>query len=190
MSKLKLLSEHCRIARRVLAGLWKDRQSASGVASLAYGPDVGHGCQRQETVRVPQRCSRLQAHTTSSPGGPFMRRLQAARHAMNSALNGRSCSTAALTIAIATTATAWDGAVEGRISMIEITHGANFAFRVWLDGRPLCTGGPAWAYLNEADSNYKVYVAALLMAKNSGQSVVLYTNKEGGFCRIGHVLLR
>ncbi len=89
----------------------------------------------------------------------------------------------------ATAAQAWDGVVSGKIETIEITHGGNLAFRVWLTGGPtMCTAGAKFAYLNEADSNYKVYVAALLMAKAQGNTVSVYaTNVAGTYCQIGHL---
>ena len=86
---------------------------------------------------------------------------------------------------------AWDGAPTGKIVSVEVTAGTNYAFRVWLSngGQALCTGGTAFAYLNEADSNYKVYVATLLMAKAQGSSVTLFMMNEGGFCHIGHMVV-
>lgn len=54
----------------------------------------------------------------------------------------------------------------------------------------MCGAGAKWAFLNEADSNYKVYVAALLMAKAQGSTVTVYsTNVDGAYCRIGHVAI-
>lgn len=83
---------------------------------------------------------------------------------------------------------AWDGAVAGTISQLDITAGTNFGFRVTLSSGPvMCTGGATWAYLNEADSNYKVYVATLLMAKAAGRPVTIYTTNNGAYCHIGYI---
>lgn len=51
----------------------------------------------------------------------------------------------------------------------------------------MCTGGSDWAYLNETDSNYKVYVAALLLAKAQNTSVTVFSNLEYGQCHIGYI---
>ncbi len=100
----------------------------------------------------------------------------------------------ATVLALAALATApafsWDGVTGGRPTTFEITHGANFAFRVYLDANvAMCSGGPTWAYLNEADSNYKVYVANLMTAKALGIPVVIYTTTVNGYCNIGHLVV-
>jgi len=84
---------------------------------------------------------------------------------------------------------AWDGAPSGKITSIDVTAGTNYAFRVYLNGGgiALCTNGTGFAYLNEADSNYKVYVASLLMAKAQGSTVTLFVTTEGGMCHIGYI---
>ena len=81
-------------------------------------------------------------------------------------------------------AAAWDGTPAGVISNTDVTTGTNFAFRIGLVGvSPMCTGGAGLAYLNEADSNYQAYVAALMMAK-----ALVYSNLDGtGNCHIGYV---
>lgn len=85
---------------------------------------------------------------------------------------------------------AWDGSITGQIHTIEVTHGSNLGFRVSLVGLPiLCAGGQPWAYLNETDSNYKTYVAVLLLARAQSSPVVLYMNREGSYCHIGHIQL-
>ncbi len=53
----------------------------------------------------------------------------------------------------------------------------------------MCTGGPDWAYLNEDDSNYKTYVAALLTARAQGTPVTIYSNLENGYCKIGYITI-
>jgi len=85
-------------------------------------------------------------------------------------------------------ALAWDGVVTGTIASIEVAQGNNFAFRVHLSGvATACTGGPSWSYLNEGDSNYKTFVAALMMAKAQGSAVNIYSTMVNGYCQIGHI---
>jgi hypothetical protein len=73
---------------------------------------------------------------------------------------------------------AWDGVPSGNVLQFEITNSGNFGFRVWFVGAPaMCNGavaaGAGWAYVNEADGNYKTYVANLMMGKASGSRVQL-----------------
>jgi hypothetical protein len=83
---------------------------------------------------------------------------------------------------------AWDGAVTGKIANIDVAPGGNFGFRVVLAGTPLiCTGGVTWGYLNDTDSNYKVFVAMMMMAKAQSLTVTLYTTAENGYCHIGYI---
>ncbi|WP_157597894.1 MULTISPECIES: hypothetical protein [unclassified Rhizobacter] len=83
---------------------------------------------------------------------------------------------------------AWDGLASGKVTSIDVTGGSNYGFRVVLDGgTQMCAGGTTWAFLNETDSNYKTYVAALMVAKVQGTSVRLFTTTEGGFCHIGYI---
>ena len=90
--------------------------------------------------------------------------------------------------AVSDIARAWDGAPYGEISVIEVTHGQNYGFRVWFsNGASMCTSGAKWAFLNESDSNYKIYVANLMLAKALGKPVALYTVTEGPYCHIGHM---
>lgn len=85
---------------------------------------------------------------------------------------------------------AWDGAIAGQILQFDVTGGNNYGVRVTLKGSPLiCTGGQTWAYINESDSNYKVYVAMLMMAKTQGSQVTLYTNHVNGMCHIGYIVV-
>ena len=56
-----------------------------------------------------------------------------------------------------------------------------------MGGSVHCSGGSNWAYLNETDSNYRVYVSALLAAKALGSNVTLYTTNNGIYCQIGYV---
>jgi len=85
-------------------------------------------------------------------------------------------------------AVAWDGTVTGTITSIQIANATNQAFRVFLSGiSTVCVNGASWGYLNEADSNYKTYVAGLLLAKAQGSTVTLYSMLENGYCHIGYV---
>jgi hypothetical protein len=87
-------------------------------------------------------------------------------------------------------ALAWDGAVSGTIAQMDVTNGNNQGLRVYLAGTStMCNGGASWAYLNDTDSNYKTYAAALLMAKAQGTTVHIYSNLEGGYCHIGYITL-
>jgi hypothetical protein len=92
------------------------------------------------------------------------------------------------TIGTAVPANAWDGSASGKISRIDVTDASNYGMRVYLTGvSHMCTGGADWAYLNESDSNYKVYVAALMMAKAQGSTVIIDSNLQGSYCHIGYI---
>lgn len=84
---------------------------------------------------------------------------------------------------------AWDGAVSGTVSGFDVTGGTNFAFRVYLNGvTNVCGGSYNVAYINETDSNYRTYVAAVMFAKANGSVVTLYTNRDAsGLCQIGYL---
>jgi hypothetical protein len=83
---------------------------------------------------------------------------------------------------------AWDGAVAGTIYAVEITGGNNYDVRIFVSGvTNMCGSGSNWAYLNESDSNYKTYVAAILAAKAQGSQVTVYTTLENGYCHIGYI---
>ena len=95
----------------------------------------------------------------------------------------------------ATGASSWDGSVTGKIVRLDVTGGNNYGFRVRLEGAPaLCGNQHSWAYVNESDSNYKVYVSALMAAYTTGKKVSLYTNREGRsgnkYCHIGYIMVR
>jgi hypothetical protein len=85
-------------------------------------------------------------------------------------------------------AMAWDGVVSGAVAAVEITGANNFGFRVFVSGvTNMCGTGSNWAYLNETDSNYKVYVAAILAAKAQGSSVTVFSTVVSGYCQIGYI---
>ncbi|MCU7843175.1 MAG: hypothetical protein KZQ93_04980 [Candidatus Thiodiazotropha sp. (ex Monitilora ramsayi)] len=98
-----------------------------------------------------------------------------------------------LILLLSSTAVAWDGVVSGTVSKIHVAHGANYAFRVYLDGSPeMCGNGHNWAYINEADSNYQVFVSTLLSAKAMSSDITIYSNRQNGdpsgYCKIGYVI--
>ena len=83
---------------------------------------------------------------------------------------------------------AWDGSVTGKIVQVDVTDAGSLGFRVYVGSVGAhCAGGPGWAYLNEGDSNYKTYVAVLMMAKAQNSSVTIYSNNAGGYCHIGYI---
>lgn len=94
-------------------------------------------------------------------------------------------------VSAALPASAWDGLATGKISSIEVTAGTNYGFRIFLIGaqQAFCMGGTSFAFLFESDSNYKVYVASLLLAKAQGSTVTIFSMNEAGFCHIGHVMV-
>lgn len=109
-------------------------------------------------------------------------------------MNPKATARCLLAIAIALqahTASAWDGQATGKIATIEATSLSNYAFRIWLQDAPvMCSGGHRWAYVDGANTNYKVLVSTLLMAKARGASVSTYTlNDASGnsYCRIEHI---
>lgn len=88
-------------------------------------------------------------------------------------------------------AQAWDGVITGQVTAVEITGGANYGFRVIVNGGTLmCGPSSSWSFLNESDSNYKTYVAAILMAKAMSAPVTIYTTREGDYCHIGYVSIQ
>lgn len=96
----------------------------------------------------------------------------------------------ASSVMLATAAEAWDGAINGNIAAMDVTAGTNLGFRISLVGvTTMCSGGQGWAYLNDTDSNYKVYVAALMLARAQGTKVTIYSTLEGGYCHIGYISL-
>lgn len=97
----------------------------------------------------------------------------------------RPLATALLTAAvISAPAHAYDGQVNGVPGLIEVTNGSNYGFRVSL-GTVMCTNGSGFAYLNEADSNYKTYVALVLMAKAQSLAITVFSNRDSsGYCHI------
>ncbi len=87
-------------------------------------------------------------------------------------------------------ALAWDGNPVGTIISIDATStGAGMqGFRVYFtSGISHCAGGGTYSYIDETDSNYKVYVMLLAMAKIAQSQVILYTTTIGGACHIGYM---
>lgn len=99
---------------------------------------------------------------------------------------------AAVLLALAAPAAqAWDGIVTGRVTMTEITHGDNMGYRVYLGGTAMCTTGHSWAFLQASESNYKVYVAEIMLAKARNTPVTIFSYIDGGtgrYCHIGHLV--
>lgn len=93
----------------------------------------------------------------------------------------------------ASTALSWDGRASGKIGLVEVTSGSNYGFRIYLKEATasLCGNSHLWAYLNDTDSNYSIYVSTLLAAKAAQQTVTVYSNrkddKQDGYCHIGHI---
>lgn len=84
----------------------------------------------------------------------------------------------------------WEGAVHGQIGSFDVAPGNNYGVRIILKTAvPMCGSTSTWAYVNEADSNYKVFSGALLAAKLSGASVTIYSTRDAdtGFCHIGYI---
>ena len=76
------------------------------------------------------------------------------------------------------------------MSQLDVTAGTAYGLRVYLAGvsSAMCTGSSTnWAYLNNTDSNYSTYLAALLMAKATGARVTLYLTFAAGQCQIGYL---
>jgi hypothetical protein len=87
-----------------------------------------------------------------------------------------------LLLIVGAAAHAWDGTSTGTISAIEVTNGTNQGFRIYLTGvTAMCSGGTMWAYLNDDDSNYKTYAAALMMAKAQASTVTIFTTLVSGY---------
>jgi hypothetical protein len=86
-------------------------------------------------------------------------------------------------------AMAWDGTVAGTLGQIDVTAGTGLGFRVYMKTPvAMCGNANQWAYLNSTDSNYSVYVAALLMAKTQGSSVTIYSSLDSSaYCHIIYI---
>jgi hypothetical protein len=55
-------------------------------------------------------------------------------------------------------------------------------------GNGWCSPYYNWAYVNSTDSNYAAYVAAVVMAKATGASVIIFQTKDAnGYCQIGYL---
>lgn len=109
---------------------------------------------------------------------------------MKSIIPTLSCALFSVFLSASSSVLAWDGAYSGKVTRIDITSATNYGLRVWLADVPsMCNGGQNWAFLNETDSNYKTYLAAILLAKAQGSSLTVYSTQEGGFCRIGYLSL-
>lgn len=91
---------------------------------------------------------------------------------------------------IAIPANAWDGALSGYISHIDVSGHDAHDFRVRLQGLPNICGTTNWGYLTSTDENYDAYVSVLLTAFSIGRKVVLYTTQDSsGYCKIGYLVM-
>lgn len=81
----------------------------------------------------------------------------------------------------------WDGIITGNIGRVDVAAGDNYGFRVSLDPAvSMCGNANTWAYINESDSNYKVYVSTLLSASLADKQVTIHsTIGQGDYCQIG-----
>jgi hypothetical protein len=86
-------------------------------------------------------------------------------------------------------AMAWDGVTTGTVGEIDVTTGTGYGFRITLKTPvAMCGNANQWAYLNSTDSNYSVYVAALMMAKAQGSTVTIYSWLDSSaYCHIGYI---
>lgn len=97
----------------------------------------------------------------------------------------------ALLLALASPA-AFASTNNGVISRIEVnaSDATYYGLRVALDGvTTICTGGPDWAYVNEADSNYKTTLSALLFAASMKKTVTIVSALTGAGCKISFVVV-
>jgi len=97
----------------------------------------------------------------------------------------------ALLLGASAGASAWDGAVYGAISSIEV-NGAGQAFRITIAGTSsMCGNSNNWAYLAIGDANYNAYVAIVMSAKALGSSIAVYTTRDAsGYCNIGDITVQ
>ena len=96
---------------------------------------------------------------------------------------------------ICTKSFAWDGRVEGKVGIVEVSNTQDLSFRVFLDGLPsLCGNELSWAFLSKTNPNYDTLVSVLLTAKAANLSVTLYTNissiNGSEFCELGYVSVK
>jgi hypothetical protein len=86
---------------------------------------------------------------------------------MNMTGRSRALLLALAVLTISRASFAWDGTPVGIITSITAAEGGNMPFRVSLSNQTsLCGNSWDWAYLSDADGNYKVQVATLLFAKS------------------------
>lgn len=78
----------------------------------------------------------------------------------------------------------------GTINNLYFSGETNLAVRVYLNGvtDPCGNGGSAFAFINAGDSNYKVYVAGLLMAKAQGSTVNLVVTPDSANASYCHLV--
>lgn len=91
-----------------------------------------------------------------------------------------------------TPASAWDGIVTGKIGSIDVNSGNYFDFRVNVEGIISNACGPgteSWVYLNQADSNYQVFVSILTTAYATGKTISASLTNDAGssYCHISYL---
>lgn len=88
-------------------------------------------------------------------------------------------------------ASAWDGRTVGKIRSVDVTGGNNYDYRITLVNSPaLCGNSNSWAYINESDSNYQVYVSLLTAAYMANKQVTIYATVTAiGYCHIGYIVV-
>jgi hypothetical protein len=99
--------------------------------------------------------------------------------------------TGVMLVAVSSTAFAWDGAVSGTVTSVEV-NGEAEAFRVYIAGvSSMCGNSNNWAYLAVGDANYNAYVAVVISAKALGSSISVYTTRDAsGYCHIGDIAMQ
>ena len=74
----------------------------------------------------------------------------------------------------------------GVISQISLCGPTNYAFRIYLNGKPISGCNAGFLYMNTNNGNYQAYVATLLTAYSAQKTItVQYVLDSGGFCAIG-----
>lgn len=78
---------------------------------------------------------------------------------------------------------------QGTIGSVESTNDY-YSFRVTIAGvSVMCPGGPAWAFINVNDANYKSHVSNLLLGRALGASVSVWSTLYGSGCAISNVVV-
>jgi hypothetical protein len=78
----------------------------------------------------------------------------------------------------------------GTIQSLYFSGETNYSVRVFLSGvtDPCGNGGSAFAFINAGDSNYKVYVAGLMLAKAQGNMINLVVTPDSSNPSLCHLI--